>query len=361
MNKRKNRHDPKKVPGPLHAAVWAAAVIAVLLVCALGAWSALTGPVTRDPGKERSVRIEVPHGMSVRQVGAMLSEQNLIRSQKLFYYAARLSLYDRKRPFKLKSGVYTVRSSMGLKEIYMLLQSGEQEYITLSLPEGLTIGKIARALENLGICGADEFREACGDSELLREYSVPAASFEGYLFPDTYFLIPGMGGTKVVRALADNFFRRLGSIPGAERLSPEELHERIILASVVEREYRAEDEAPVIASVFVNRLKHNIGLYSCATIEYIITEIQGRPHPERITYDDLRIDSPYNTYKWAGLPPGPISNPGMIALRAALYPAETDFYFFVLTDPASGRHTFSRNFDQHKAAENLNYVTKKAP
>lgn len=110
-------------------------------------------------------------------------------------------------------------------------------------------------------------------------------------------------------------------------MSPSELHEFVTLASVVEREYRVKSEAPLISSVFTNRLKHGIGLYSCATIEYILTEIQGKPHPDRITYDDLKIDSPYNTYKWAGLPAGPISNPGLVAFSAALNPAKTDYYF----------------------------------
>ena len=158
--------------------------------------------------------------------------------------------------------------------------------------------------------------------------------------------------------MADNFFSKISEIPSFADFDSKKLHDTVILSSVVEREYRIREEAPVIASVFTNRLKHNIGLYSCATIEYIITEIQGLPHPGRITYKDLKIDSPYNTYKWAGLPEGPISNPGTIALEAAANPAKTNYYFFVLTDPSSGRHTFSTSFDEHKAAENTNYISK---
>ena len=109
--------------------------------------------------------------------------------------------------------------------------------------------------------------------------------------------------------------------------------------------------APLIASVFRNRLKHNIGLESCATVEYIITEIEGRPHPGFITGQDLKIDSPYNTYKWAGLPPGPISNPGLVALDAAMHAPQTDYYYFLLKDPSKGEHHFSRSLIGHNEAK----------
>ena len=138
-----------------------------------------------------------------------------------------------------------------------------------------------------------------------------------------------------------------------------ELHSDVVLASIVEREYRIDSEAPLIASVFRNRLKHNIGLYSCATIEYILTEIQGKPHPDVITYADLAIDSPYNTYKWAGLTPGPISNPGVVALDAAINSAKTDYYFFRLVDANAGRHVFPKDFSTH-VNEGYIYSTKKS-
>ena len=138
-----------------------------------------------------------------------------------------------------------------------------------------------------------------------------------------------------------------------------ELYKNVVLASIVEREYRIDSEAPLIASVFRNRLKHGIGLYSCATIEYIITEVQGKPHPDVITYADLSIDSPYNTYKWAGLPPGPISNPGAVALDAAINSPKTDYYFFRLVDAKAGRHVFSKDFSTH-VNEGYIYSTKKS-
>jgi UPF0755 protein len=123
------------------------------------------------------------------------------------------------------------------------------------------------------------------------------------------------------------------------------------MASIVEREYRRAAEAPLIASVFYNRLEYNIGLESCATLGYIITDIQNKPHPEYLTAEDKRIDSPYNTYKWAGLPPGPISSPGAVALEAAFRPADTGYYYFVLKNPQTGEHYFSEDLQEHNWAK----------
>ena len=147
--------------------------------------------------------------------------------------------------------------------------------------------------------------------------------------------------------MVENFFNTIKKIEGYSELSDDKLLYYVTLASIIEREYRIDDEAPLIASVFKNRLAKNIGLYSCATIEYIITEIQNRPHPDVITYADLAIDSPYNTYKWAGLTPGPISNPGEVALNAALNSAKTNYYFFRLVDANAGRHVFTKDFSKH--------------
>lgn len=337
--------------------LWIIAAGLVALVFGISYWFYSTKAVTGIED-EYVGKISVPAGTSVKLVAETLEKEKFIRSSKLLYIAIRFNLFNRNENFTLKSGTYTLRSSMNLREVYDLLQSGEQEYISVSIPEGLTKTKIARILEEKNVCTAAEFLASCMNEKLLEEYRIPALNFEGYLFPDTYFFTHGMKGDEIVRTMADNFFSKISEIPSFADFDSKKLHDTVILSSVVEREYRIREEAPVIASVFTNRLKHNIGLYSCATIEYIITEIQGLPHPDKITYKDLKIDSPYNTYKWAGLPEGPISNPGTIALEAAVNPAKTNYYFFVLTDPSSGRHTFSTSFDEHKAAENTNYISK---
>ena len=338
---------------------WIVAVAAMLSVITVSVWFYATAPAS-DTDHEVVYELHVPNGMSVREVAVELQEQNIIKSWTFFYYAARFSVFDRHNLFGLKSGVYTVRSSMSLKELYALLQTGSAANIKISIPEGLTISKTAAELEKAGICLAQDFINACNDADISLKYNVPEGkNLEGYLFPDTYFFTEGMTVESVIEKFLDNFKNRVSDIEELKGKTPEELYNILVLASIIEREYRIPEEAPVIASVFVNRLNNGIGLYSCATIEYIITEIQGLPHPERITYDDLKLDSPYNTYRWAGLPPAPISNPGLVAIRAAARPAQTNYYYFVLTDANTGRHTFSRNFDQHIKAESL--YTKKSP
>lgn len=341
----------------LSAFFWLLALVAVSLVILFAAWKSAISSVD---SKENAVtmQVDIPEGMTVKETALLLEKNKLIRSSKALYIAARFNLFDRSKNFELKSGSYTVSSSMKLKEIYSLLQSGNQIYITLVIPEGLTLSKIASILEEKEVCSSEDFIKACKNPSLLEKYSIPAESFEGYLFPDTYFFTPQMKAEDVISKLTDNFFNKISKIKELEGKSPEELFKILTLASIVEREYRVASEAPLIASVFTNRLKHGIGLYSCATVEYIITEILNKPHPKRISYDDLKIDNPYNTYKWAGLTPGPISNPGLVALDAACNPAKTNYYYFVLTDPERGTHTFTSNFDQHKAAESINYSSK---
>ena len=163
----------------------------------------------------------------------------------------------------------------------------------------------------------------------------------------------------VVCFMVDNFFKKISQMEGFKGLSTERMYYLLRLASIVEREYRVKEEAPLIASVFANRLRRTIGLYSCATVEYIITEIEGRPHPDVITYKDLKIDSPYNTYIHAGLPPTPISNPGEVALSAAATHPRTSYYFFRLVDAQKGTHYFSTYFDEHTEV-GRNLSTKKA-
>ena len=342
-------------------------ILTAVIVCLVGGlyffWVDACGSVD-SYGTGHTERIEIPFGMTVRQAAHLLKEKGLINNEKVFYLAARFPFLDKSAmhgfqsssSFELKSGVYQVSSEFELSEIFSLLSSGRQEYIKLAVAEGLTINKIAVKVEQSGACSRDDFIDAAFSPELLKKYNIAAKSFEGYLFPDTYFLTPEMSGKEIVCIMADNFFEKAAGIEAFKGLSAQQLNEKIILASIVEKEYRVASEAPLIASVFKNRLKKNIGLYSCATIEYIITEIQGKPHPKMITYDDLKIKSPYNTYMWAGLPPGSISNPGMTALMAVAETPKTNYYFFRLTDSEKGTHSFSADFEHHVAEGQVLYT-----
>lgn len=344
----------------LNIAVYSVLIAVFLLVAGL-----FSSTLPASGSKHAIVRkVEVPTGTSVRSISKNLKKQKLIRSGFAFYLCGRFQIvktiltFDSSR-FSLKSGVYTISSDMKVSKIMKILSSGQQEYLHVSIPEGLTITKIGMRLEEAGVCSLEEFKAGAKNKELLEEYGIVTDSFEGYLFPDTYYFTPMMSGQAVVRQMVDNFFEQIKKVPGLAEKKGESLNYTLTLASIIEREYRLESEAPLIASVFTNRLNHNIGLYSCATIEYIITEIQGKPHPDVITYDDLAIDNPYNTYKWAGLPPSPISNPGLVALNAAQNPAKTNYYFFRLVDPSIGKHVFTKDFSTHVSEGTIINTSKK--
>lgn len=292
--------------------------------------------------------VEVRRGETSQSVGRRLERAGLIRNRYFW------NLLGRVEKEHIKSGTYLVDVPMSQIAIMRLLISGKQTLHRVTIKEGLTVRKMAKVFEDAGICSAQDFIASSKDTQIINLYNIPNNSMEGYLFPDTYFFPSGYPAEDVIKAMADNFFKRLETIdPSIITMSQNELNEKVIVASIIEREYRIAEEASLMAGVFYNRLRINMGLQSCATVEYIITEIQGKPHPRVITAEDLEIRNPYNTYMWAGLPPGPISSPGELALRAAFFPERTEYFYFRLEDAATGRHYFSRTNDEHIRAGRL--------
>lgn len=323
-----------------------------VLVMALAAGVVAAGWYLSSPpqaeGDGPPVAFEVRSGEPFGAVAVRLADAGLVRSELVLRVLARAQGAER----LIRAGSYSLVASMQAGEILSVLLEGHQEQITVIIPEGWTMRRIGERLEKQRVTTAAAFVEAISNRALIREYGINATSMEGYLFPDTYRFPHDYPALSVVRHMADNFFRQLVQVqPDFERMDPQELHEIIILASIVEREYQRPDEAGLIASVFVNRLAVDVGLQSCATIAYVLTELQGREHPTVITYEDLEVDSAFNTYKWHGLPPAPISNPGTVALQAAFFPAQSDYWYFVLKDGVTGEHYFSRDLDEHNEAK----------
>ena len=286
--------------------------------------------------------LEVKSGETAYSVGRRLENAGIIRSRYFWNLLFRLGKEY------IKTGTYRIELPASQIKIRSILVTGDQLLVKITVPEGVTLKKTAKILEDEGICGAEEFLAAAASREIREAYRVPGATMEGYLYPDTYLFPLNYPAAKVVSVMADNFFKRLGEIaPESSSMTAAELNKRIVIASIVEREYRIPEEAALMAGVFYNRLNIGMGLQSCATVEYVITEIQGRPHPEVLYNQDLEIRDPYNTYIRPGLPPGPISAPGATALKAAFYPAPSDYFYFRLTDPETGRHYFSRTLDDH--------------
>ncbi|MDR2542750.1 MAG: endolytic transglycosylase MltG [Treponema sp.] len=309
--------------------------------------SEIDGITLADDG---SFYIEVRRGESSRSVGRRLERAGLIRNR---YFWDLLCRFENEH---IKVGTYNISEPKTQLAILRLLIAGRQILYRVTIPEGVTLKRTARILQDAGICSLDDFLLAASDLAIIRDYNIPstALSMEGYLFPDTYMFPKDFPAHMVVKTMADNFFNKLYEIsPSLINMSANELNAIVIMASIVEREYRVQDEAPLMAGIFFNRLRINMRLESCATIEYVITEILGRPHPTRILNVDLEIRSPYNTYMFQGLPPGPISAPGIVALRAAVYPQTTNYLFFRLIDPVTGKHHFSRTYDEHIRAGEL--------
>ena len=293
----------------------------------------------------------VGKGESLYAVSDNLYEKGYIRSPLLLKIISRVSGTDS----SIKTGQYMIKPGMTTFDIHSLIVSGSGVLYKVTIPEGLTVSAVADILSEKGITDRDEFLEAVKDSKILEKYNIPAASLEGFLYPDSYLFPASYPAEKAAEYMVANFFKNTESLAGS--MTAEEVYEKVILASIIEREYRVEKEAPLISSVFVNRLQQGIPLGSCATVEYVITEINGKPHPEYLTYDDIKINSEYNTYIHPGLPPGPISNPGLVALKAAFNPEESDFLYFLLKDREKGEHYFSKRLSEHNRARIL-YLKK---
>jgi UPF0755 protein len=288
------------------------------------------------------VIFEVKEGESAYGVGQRLEQAGLIKNRYFW------NILSRVEKDYLKAGTYRLAVPASQTEIRSALVEGKQILLRVTVPEGITLKKAASILEEAGICSGEDFLAAASDRAVVDSYHIPNDTMEGYLYPETYFFPASFPADRVVKTMADTFFARVGEIaPESKDLSPRELNNIIILASIVEREYRVPDEAPIMAGVFQNRIRIDMSLQSCATVEYIITEIQGKPHPRVLYNADIEIKNPYNTYIIPGLPPGPISLPGRTALNAAFHPADTEYLYFRLVDEAAGRHYFSKTLDDH--------------
>lgn len=285
----------------------------------------------------------IPYGTSLRGIAAALKQADLVRSEYITYG------YFRLRRVRIAAGTYKLSQAMSVPALCAYLEEGKQEYRKITLPEGVTLSKAALIFEQAQLARASDLIAAAKDRQLLHAYGIPGDSAEGFLFPDTYFFQYSESVHTIIKTLLDTFLSKTASIPHFPS-DPKARYDVVILASIIEREYRVAEEAAKIAGVFANRLNIGMALQSCATVEYIITEIENKPHPERLLHKDLAIDSPYNTYKRKGLPPSPISNPGLTALYAACNPDKHGFYYFRLENPSTGTHVFTKTLAEHARA-----------
>jgi UPF0755 protein len=273
-------------------------------------------------------------------MAARLHEAGVIDNQLLFRIEARLSGAGG----RLRAGEYQLEKGGSIRGVIKKLLDGKMALHKITIQEGLTIRQIGEILEKDGVVSAREFSEAAGDPAILREFGLFAGSAEGYLFPDTYNFLKQTKGGEVVPVMLKTFFAKAGkALPPDLMADPKRLYELVTLGSIVEKETGVESEKRLVAAVFANRLKKRMPLQSDPTVIYALPDFDGN-----IRKKDLSYDSPYNTYVRKGLPPGPIANPGLSSLLAALEPADTDYLYFVSKN--NGEHYFSATLDEHNRA-----------
>jgi UPF0755 protein len=292
-------------------------------------------------GSGTPVRVTIPQGATLRVAADSLARAGVVLYPRFFRVYASFRRGDR----AIKAGTYMLRPHEGWGTVLDALRRGKGLVRIVTIPEGFSIGQIAPLLESKLGQPADSVKAAVTDTALLHQLDVPTKTLEGYLFPDTYTFAEGTTS----RTAVDMMVRRFEQVWKPEwtaRLDTLHLsrNDVMALASIVEKEARLPEERPVIAAVYMNRLRANIPLQADPTVQYALGK-----HVARVYYKDLEVESPYNTYKHAGLPPGPIASPGKPSIEAALYPANVPFIYFVAFP--DGHHEFRRDLAGHEQAK----------
>lgn len=246
----------------------------------------------------------------------------------------------------IKAGYYELKGSMNMKELIDVLEEGRDKVFRLTIPEGYSIAEIAELLERMGKIDKDKFYKTFNEIEF--PYPTPNGNFEGYLYPETYYIPENYDERLILRTLLREFLKKF---PPEQYPNKEEFYQKLIMASILEREAKLDKEKPLMASVFYNRMDKGMKLASDATVNFVYNYKK-----KRIYYKDLEIDSPYNTYKYKGLPPAPISNPSVVSVEASYNPAKTDYLFFVAK--GDGGHFFSKTYREHLEFQRKNKENK---
>lgn len=291
-------------------------------------------------GGGAAVHVTIPPKASMRVAADSLAKAGVISLPRVFRVYASLTGHDR----TMKAGTYLLHKHSGWNTVLDALRSGKGLVHVVVIPEGYSLAQITAALVNKLHVPADSVNAAARDTTLLHRLDVPTPTLEGYLFPDTYTFQDGT----TARAAVDQMVHQFELVWRPEwtaRLDTLHLsrNDVMTLASIVEKEAKLPEERPVIAAVYLNRLKHDMLLQADPTVQYALGK-----HVTRVYYKDLEVDSPYNTYKHKGLPPGPIASPGRASIEAALYPANVPYEYFVAFP--DGHHEFRGTLKAHELA-----------
>ncbi len=292
------------------------------------------------------VVVRIKKGMSDNDIARVIYEKGLISSERRFYYFLRF--LHKNKGLDVKAGEYQLSPNMTPWQIAEKMIKREVIRYKVTIPEGLRYEEVARILESEGIVVADEFIAICKDRVFLSNLGIDGETCEGYLLPDTYLFEKGFSSKEIFKIINDEFKKRLsaGYIEKAKEIGLT-LYQVLIIASMVEKEARLDEERPIIASVIHNRLKKGIGLYIDATVIYGLIRERGGFNGD-LTSWDLKTYTRYNTYLIKGLPPTPICNPGIKSINAVLIPAKTNYLYYVSKN--DGSHHFCENLECHNKA-----------
>jgi UPF0755 protein len=323
---------------------WGGGLIVVIAV-ALG-WYIHDGLTPPEVGDQ--VLVDIPKGAGTRQIASILAEHHLIKNPLVFgYYVKSKGVGS-----QLQAGRYQLRQGDTIDQILQKMTAGDvyRDTFKITIREGWTVEQIAAYLEAKGVADGHTFRLLAKEGNFTYPF-LPEKSdkmkyrLEGFLFPDTYIFeknaTENMIITRMLEGFQEHWRKDWDKVLTERHMS---ILKAVTLASIVEREAVVDKERPLISGVFYNRLKKHMLLQADSTVQYAL----GGEQKERLFYKDLEVDSPYNTYKYTDLPPGPIGNPGMASLEAVINPAKTDYYFFVTKKDGSQEHYFAKTYEDHQ-------------
>ncbi len=295
-----------------------------------------TAPVSQTPSPRA---LFIPPGTPIKEVARILKKEGLIRSEWAFYLEGlRLGVLK-----DLKAGEYELSPHMTPAEILKRMAEGRVITHIVTIPEGYNVWEVAALLEKAGLLKREEFLAKAFDENFVHSLGIPGPSVEGFLFPDTYYFVKGLSAEEIIRKMVSRFWEVWAKYEKRAEELGVSVYEVVTLASIVEKEAVLSREKPLIAAVYWNRLRRGMPLQADPTVRYALRRFRGR-----LYYKHLRVKNPYNTYRYPGLPPTPIANPGEESLRAVLYPAKVPYLYFV--SRGDGSHYFSTTYREHLRA-----------
>ena len=318
----------------------ALAILFVMVVAFVIIPLAGSSPYTGERGVP--VYFTVRPGMSVSEIGKELYERGIIDSEMKFWWTAKLNGFEN----KVKSGTFAMQTGMTPRDALEILVYGNTVTIRFTIPEGFSVRDIAQRLDDEGLVKADAFislAKTYRPYPYVEEHENVRYAVEGFLFPDTYEINGQFDAARIMQMMAENFDRRLTKeMRDRAREMDLSIYELVTLASLVEKEAYHEEDRPIIAQIFLKRLRLGMPLQADPTVQYLLDAPK-----EDLLYRDTEIESPYNTYQNVGLPPGPIASPGTASLMAVLHPADTNYLYFVAD--RNGNNYYATNYADHLA------------